>query len=271
MSLALAHKRRTLEQGLAASAASAKPSVYSPAAAMTSPANAQKHYKLMEDALLVDLERLSGFNSIEQRQVIKREELLPKYLEYVGRYRESGLNFPNQVLMYVMVWLFDTSQFELGLELADFAMSQGQALPERFNRDIPTFVADEVIEWAEAEYKAGRSPEPYVSNLLPRVDGEWALFERIPSRYHKQLGLLAMDRKDWASAIVHFERAEALYESIGVGTRLAGARKALAKATALGGQVAAQIATRLDEVLQAPEKQEPSSTAPDGSDNAATE
>ncbi len=136
------------------------------------------------------------------------------------------------MLVYVLIWLFDTEQFTQGLELADFAMSQGQALPERFNRDIPTFVADEVIDWAEAEFKARRSPEPYVSNLLPRVDGEWQLFERIPARYHKLLGLIALNRQDWPVAIAHFERAEALYESIGVGTRLNDCRRALAKVQA---------------------------------------
>lgn len=229
MSLALAHKRRVLAQGPAMAVTGASAAGYSPAAALSSPANAQKHLKLMEDALAVDLERISAINSRELRQQLKRDELLPKYQEYVQRYRDSGLSFPNSVLVYVLIWLFDTTQFEKGLELADFAMSQGQALPERFNRDIPTFVADEVIEWAEAEYKAGRSPEPYVSNLLHRVDGEWHLFERIPARYHKQLGILAMDRKEWALAITHFERAEALYEGIGVGTRLAGSRKAQAK------------------------------------------
>lgn len=229
MSLALAHKRRVRAQGPAAPVAGAIAAAYSPAAALSSPANAQKHLKLMENSLAVDLERISAINSREARQQLKRDELLPKYLEYVDRYIESGLSFPNSVLVYVLVWLFDTAQFEKGLVLADFAMSQGQTMPERFNRDIPTFVADEVIEWAEAEYKAGRSPEPYVSNLLPRVDGEWSLYERIPARYHKQLGILAMDRKEWAVAIPCFERAEALYEGIGVGTRLAGARKALAK------------------------------------------
>lgn len=229
MSLALAHKRRLLAAGPAVAVAGAGAVGYSPAAALSSPANAQKHLKLMEDALAVDLERISAINSREARQQLKRDELLPKYQEYVQRYRDSGLSFPNSVLVYVLIWLFDTAEFDKGLELADFALSQGQALPERFNRDIPTFVADEVIEWAEAEYKAGRSPEPYVSNLLPRVDGEWSLFERIPARYHKQLGILAMDLKEWATAIGHFERAEALYDGIGVGTRLVGARKALAK------------------------------------------
>ena len=229
MSLALAHKRRVRAQGPAVLVAGAVAAAYSPAAALTSPANAQKHLKLMEDSLAVDLERISAINSREARQQLKRDELLPKYQEYVQRYRDSGLSFQNSVLVYVLVWLFDIADFEQGLELADFAMSQRQKLPERFNRDIPTFVADEVIEWAEAEYKAGRSPEPYVSNLLPRVDGEWSLFERIPARYHKQLGILAMDRKDWAEAIARFERAEALYDGIGVGTRLSGARKALTK------------------------------------------
>ena len=229
MSLALAHKRRVLAHGPATPVAGAKVEAYSSATALASPANGQKHLKLMEAALEVDLQRIGEINSHELRRQLKREELLPKYQEYVQQYRDSGLSFPNSVLMYVLIWLFDTAEFDKGLELADFAISQGQVLPERFNRDIPTFVADEVIDWAEREYKAGRSPEPYLTNLLPRVDGEWTLFERIPARYHKQIGILALDQRDFAKAITHFERAEALFESIGVGTRLEGARKALAK------------------------------------------
>ncbi|MBT1120749.1 phage terminase small subunit [Stutzerimonas nitrititolerans] len=248
MSLALKHKRRVLAGGSAVSSAPvAQP--YTAANALSSPANAQKHLKLMEAALARDLERISEINSRELRQQLKRDELLPKYLEYVQRYRESGLNYPNAVVMQVLVWLFDTAQFEAGLELADFAIEQGQQLPERFKRDVQTFVADELIDWAEAEHKAGRSPEPYVSNLLPRVDAgwddkiygpenpapeAWELFERIPARYHKLLGVLAMDRKDWATAVQHLNRATDLYPEIGVKTRLEGAEKALRKQLAEG-------------------------------------
>lgn len=242
MSLALAHKRRVREQGAAAAATGAR--AYTPATALAGPANAQKHLALMTTAMDADLERISAINSREARQTLKRDELLPKYLDYVQRYRESGLNHPNPVLMQVLVWLFDTAQFEAGIELADFAIGQGQQLPERFKRDVQTFVADELIDWAEAEHKAGRSPEPYVSQLLPRVDGDWdgfkqggeskrpapwQLFERIPARYHKLLGVLAMDRKDWAPAVAHLNRATELYPEIGVKTRLEGAEKALRK------------------------------------------
>lgn len=227
MSLALAHKRRVQAEGPAA--AGAETVVYSSTTALSSPANGKKHLKLMEDALAQDLERISAINSRELRQQLKRDELLPKYLDYVQRYRDSGLNFPNSVVMQVLVWLFDTVQFEAGLDLADFAMEQGQAMPDRFRRDVPTFVADAVIEWAEAEQKANRSPEPYVSDLLPRVDGEWQLTEQIPAKYHKLLGIRAMAAKEWAKATSHFERATDLHAAIGVGTRLEGARKALAK------------------------------------------
>lgn len=222
MSLALKHKQRVLERGPAASA-----EVYTPATALAGPANAQKHLALMTSALSEDCARLSDLNNMGERQRLKREELLPKYLEYVQRYRDSGLNHPNPVLMQVLVWLFDTEQFEAGLELADFALRQGQTMPERFKRDIPTFIADAVIDWAEAEHEAKRSPEPYLSQLLPRVDGEWQLFERIPARYHKLLGILAMDQQQWAQAIAHFERATALYPGIGVKTRHEDATKAL--------------------------------------------
>lgn len=231
MSLALAHKRRVLEQGPAASGAG----TYTPATALAGPANAQKHLALMTTALGEDLARLSDINSLEARQRLKREELLPKYLAYVQRYRESGLNHANPVLMQVLVWLFDTEQFEQALELADFAMAQGQTMPERFKRDIPTFVADSVIDWAETEHKAGRSPEPYLSQLLPRVDGEWQLFERIPARFHKLLGILALEGERWAQAIAHFERAAALYPEIGVKTRLEEAIKALRRQQAGSG------------------------------------
>lgn len=230
MSLALSHKRRILSMGAdALLAAAAAPSTYSPAEALSSPANARKNILLQEVALDQDLERLSAIKGLAGKQALKRDELLPKYQDFVQRYCESGQNLPNRVLVQVMVWLFDTEQFEDGLELADFAMEQGQVMPERFKRDIQTFVADAVVEWAMVEYQANRSPEPYLSNLLPRVDGEWQLTEQIPAKYHKLIGIRAMEAKAWETALQHFERATDLYPKVGVDTRMDNCRKALKK------------------------------------------
>ena len=231
MSLALSHKRRILSMGAdALLAAAAAPSTYSPAEALSSPANARKNILLQEAALDQDLERLSAIKGLAGKQALKRDELLPKYQDFVQRYCESGQNLPNRVLVQVMVWLFDTEQFEDGLELADFAIEQGQQMPERFKRrDIQTFVADAVIEWAYAEHNAQRSPEPYLSDLLHRVDGEWDLTEQIPAKYHKLVGIRAMEANDWALALLHFERATELYPKVGVDTRIENCRRALKK------------------------------------------
>ncbi|QLG94915.1 terminase [Pseudomonas yamanorum] len=232
MSLALAHKRRTIALGGAALAAATISAAlpYSPTEALSSPANARKHLMLQEAALDQDLARISAINGLAGRQALKREELLPKYQEYVQRYCESGLNFPNRVAVQVMVWLFDTVQFDDALELADFLMEQGQQMPERFKRrDIQTFVADAVCEWAYAEYNADRSPEPYLSDLLPRVDGEWELTEQIPSKYHKLIGMRAMEAEQWETALKHLERSTELYAQAGNNTRIDKVRKALAK------------------------------------------
>ena len=238
MSLALAHKRATLALGVSAAAiAAAVPLTYSSATALDSPANARKHLMLQEAALDQDLARLSEIKGLAGRQDLKRNELLPKYQEYVQRYCESDLVFPNRVLVQVMVWLFDTAQFEDALELADVAIEQGQQMPERFKRrDIQTFVADAVCEWAYDEHNAGRSPEPYLSDLLPRVDGEWELTEQIPSKYHKLIGIRAMEAEAWETALKHLERSTALYAKAGNETRIVKCRKALAKQqTATGG------------------------------------
>lgn len=231
MSLALAHKRRTLAQGTAAViAAAAAPLAYSPAEALSSPANAKKHLLLMEASLDQDLQRLSDIKGLAGRQALKREELLPKYQDFIQRYMDSGLVMPNRVLVQVMVWLFDTEQFEDGLALADFAIGQGQEMPERFKRrDVQTFVADAVIDWAYAEYNAQRSPEPYLSDLLPRVDGEWELTEQIPSKYHKLIGMRAMEAEQWETALQHLERSTELYAKAGNETRIVKCRKALTK------------------------------------------
>lgn len=230
MSLALTHKRRTLALGTAAAVAAAgAPVAYSPADALSSPANARKHLMLQEAALDQDLERLSAIKGLAGRQSLKRDELLPKYQDYVQRYCESGLNFHNRVLVQVMVWLFDTEQFEDGLELADFAIEQGQVMPERFKRDIQTFVADAVIDWAFAEYNAERSPEPYLSSMLPLVDGQWELTEQIPSKYHKLIGMRAMEAGELSTALKHLERSTELYPKAGNETRISKCRKALAK------------------------------------------
>ena len=99
----------------------------------------------------------------------------------------------------------------------------------------PHAPCSDVGDWAYAEYDAGRSPEPYLSDLLPRVDGEWNLPEQIPSKFHKLIGMRAMDGEQWAVALKHLERATELYPKAGCSTRIEKCRRALSRQEAAAG------------------------------------
>ena len=181
MSLALAHKRRTIALGGAAITAAAVSAAlpYSPAEALSSPANARKHLLLQEAALDQDLARISAINGLAGRQALKREELLPKYQEYVQRYCESGLVFPNRVAVQVLVWLFDTAQFEDALELARVIAAMPALAAEQ--------IKEVILAGMDAPLEAGLALERKANALLfaslDQKEGMQAFIEKRPARF----------------------------------------------------------------------------------------
>ena len=167
---------------------------------------------LLDNALAEDLKSLSEIKSMERRADVKREQLIPKYKPYVDRLRAGGKN--HDLLGYFIVWLFDTGDIEGGLDLGEYMASVDAGLPERFNRDLPTFMADGVLAWSEAEYDAGRSPEPYFSTAFAHVDtaGEdnWDLPDALRAKYFRLRGLLDERLENIDDAIANLERAMAL-------------------------------------------------------------
>lgn len=70
---------------------------------------------------------------------------------------------------------------------------------------------------------AGALLEEYAPNV------EWNLPEQIPSKYHKLIGMRAMEAEQWETALTHLERSTELYAKAGNETRIAKCRKAIAK------------------------------------------
>ncbi|EMY3450581.1 terminase, partial [Escherichia coli] len=70
------------------------------------------------------------------------------------------------VLVYCIIWLFDTGDLSRALDWADIAISEGQATPDNFRSTLPAFVADTVLQWATDNSEAGHSIEPYFSRTF---------------------------------------------------------------------------------------------------------
>jgi tetratricopeptide (TPR) repeat protein len=214
MSLMLKHQR-TAKTAPAETVAARKTAVIgAPAAGRI---GRQQLAALLSNALAEDLKSLKEIHSIERKIAVKRELLIPKYRDYVARLRADGKQ--HDILGYYLVWLLDAGEMDSALELGFFLVGQGAGLPgERFSRDLPTFMADAVLEWAEAEFDAGRSPEPYFARLFKRVDGladgvaftPWDLPDALRAKYYRLRGLLDERLGDVDSAIRQLEKALSL-------------------------------------------------------------
>ncbi|PSW14410.1 terminase [Photobacterium rosenbergii] len=154
------------------------------------PENSSLHLQLI--ALEEDIKRLKQLSRIADKVAMKRNELLPKYMPYVERYLAEGDVFANQVFAYVVIWLFDTEQFDQAIEWAFLCIEQGQPTPDSVKRDWPHFAADVVLAWCEVQAERGNSVEPYCSTVFKKVSNEWRLNEKLTAKWFKFCGLLLL-------------------------------------------------------------------------------
>lgn len=143
----------------------------------------------LQAAMETDLGRLANIPDIEDKAKLK-VDLIKNYLPFVKDYIEKGHNYPNSIAVQVMVWLFDIGDIEnaLSLGLALNRMPK-QIMPERFRRDLPTYIADEVYEWANAQFKAEQSASPYLDQFVAvTVNEKWDLHPLVLS---KNMAMLA--------------------------------------------------------------------------------
>lgn len=179
--------------------------------------------------LQADLQRLSAFKSVERKQELKRDELLPKYTPYVQRLQAEGQQ--HELLGWYLVWLLDAGEIERGLEYGQWCIANGVSLPEKFRRDVPTYLADAVADWAEPLTAAGQSTEPYLTRLVHAADGlcsQWDIPDALSARLVKAHADALAGSDRWEQAVEAYEIALELGAK--VKTVLATARKQLEKA-----------------------------------------
>ncbi|MFA9396329.1 MAG: phage terminase small subunit [Halodesulfovibrio sp.] len=179
---------------------------------------------LLDKALEQDLKSLKGINSRERKADVKRE-LVNKYAGYVERLRASSVK--HELLGWYLVWLFDTGELDSAVTYALWCIEAGVALPERFNRTVEIFVADSILEWADAQFDAGHSVQPYFAAVFNHADGvccqPWDLPDEVTAKFYRQQGLNLVRAEKFTAAVDVLE--EALSLGAKVKTALADCRK----------------------------------------------
>jgi len=98
-------------------------------------------------ALLHDnLRTLADVQSIEARNPMKAE-FAKAFAPWISGVVEAGKNSPaaqDEILIQVMIWAIDYRDFDYALDLGEHALHHHLILPERFNRTVACFLAEEI-------------------------------------------------------------------------------------------------------------------------------
>ncbi|WP_421848335.1 phage terminase small subunit [Marinomonas sp.] len=194
-----------------------------------------KHlFEQLQAAMVTDVARIKTKPELEDKQALKGE-LLPNYLPFVQAYVADGHDYPNDVAVQVMVWLFDVNDIDNALKIGMYLVATGNNdLPPKFSRNLPTFIADALYDWANAELKAEQTATPYLDALVDFVDDALAeKWDLHPAVISKNLSLLAKHKEregKLAECVALCEKAEtANPEGAGVKTMKERVQKLLDK------------------------------------------
>jgi len=173
--------------------------------------NKGKLMQLLDTGLEVALKALKDLKAKSDKIAHKRDTLIPEFSEYVNRLMDKG--WVHDLLPWYMVWCLDAGVIAPALKVAKYCMEKDLELDgESFVRDIPSFVADLVHKWAEDEFKAGHSAEPYFTEVYDLVTNSsgtdpWAQHDEVRAKFFKLKGLMEYEAGNLEAAQDDFKKA----------------------------------------------------------------
>jgi len=171
-------------------------------------------YELMLMQLGEDRRRLKGIQSTVKKAEIK-VEVLPKYVAWVDGVLAADGAQQDDVLMYVMLWRVDAGDYVGALSVARHAIRHSWSMPQGFNRNVQTLIAEEMADAAKNALLAKTDFDPAL--LMQTLDaiGDLDMPDQSRARLHKSLGWVLRESQPVA-ALNHLQQAMQLDERCGV-------------------------------------------------------
>lgn len=228
--------RRHIERVRAAKAAAA--------AAPGQPLRAS-HYELMLVKLDTDKRRLKAIQSVARKIDVKRE-VLPEYDAYVKGALEGGRGGQDDVLMTVMIWRVDASDYAGALDIARYALHHRLTLPDQYERSTAAAIAEEFADAALSAVKTGAPVDGAQLVEISQLTESADMHDQIRAKLHKAIGLAyapaevlaggtakGVDRARAEFALDNLRRALQYDAAAGVKTNIARLEKSLSDAVSL--------------------------------------
>ncbi|MCP8687765.1 phage terminase small subunit [Marinobacterium sedimentorum] len=188
-------------------------------------------YELMMAQLYEDRRRLKAIESIKAKGLLKAE-LLDSYAPYIAGVLESDAGAQDDVLMTVMLWSIDAGYYGGALEIAEYALRHGLAMPDKYQRSTACVIAEEIADAANK----GTDQRVPVATLLKAVEltAEQDMPDQVRAKLHKALGMALADSEP-ECALLQLRAALTYDERSGVKTLIGKLERELEKNSAASG------------------------------------
>lgn len=262
MSLFVAHMQRTLAQKTAVTVStkahgvpggrvspSPSPSARPPLARPDAATNAAR---LMRARLKHDLLALKQIKSTDRKVAAKRK-MLPEYADWVAGLLAAGLpGEGDDILPTMMVWQIDVRDWNAAMPLVRHVLRHNIAMPARYERDAPSWIAEEIAEAAIAAQQLGQTFPIEILLEVEELTGHADMHDPIKAKLAKAIGTAlaeevanAADAGELrARAIAALTEAQRLNPRAGVATRLRQLTKAEEAASKPASQQTAPTRSR---------------------------
>ncbi len=175
-------------------------------------------YELHAAALWEARRTLKGIKSV-QAKIEKKRELLPQFDDYVAGVLEAGNGAQDDVLMTVLVWCIDIGALEGALDIAEYAMRHNLQTPDRYERDTPSLIAEEIAEQALRMLADDGAAASRIAEILERtqaITADHDMHDEIRAKLHKAWGYAQRDAGMLEAALGNLQRALSLNDRAGV-------------------------------------------------------
>ena len=170
--------------------------------------------------LTAHLRQLKALKSTRAKVNLKGQ-IISDYDAYIDGVLDSGAGVQDDVFMTAFVWLVDLGQFKRAIALAIYALEHDLKMPERFNRDVASFLVDEISESMLATADIDIDILSKVETLTAEAD----IHDQVRAKLHKIFGKFHALSEDVDKAIASYSTALEFDDKCGVKTVLKGLEK----------------------------------------------
>ena len=154
-------------------------------------------YELQLAELDTDLKALKKVQAVDRKLELK-SDLIAKYDPWVGGVLDAVAGgakaVRDDVLLHMMMWALDIADHERALSTVSFVLDHDLALPERFSRTAPTFIAEVSADNALARLQQGKDCDLDWLVFIQDATAEKDMLDPVRAKLCKAIGL-ALARK----------------------------------------------------------------------------